>query len=1244
MEKNFIEKHLLIVRQIQIPAKLTALLPLLLLVSFFAQAQDSKVTPNVATNTAWVNGGAAGFSGFAATQVAGAWNNIGNVVNSNVSDNGNVTASGNAAVGTLSPSGTLSIKDPANAYSTTAFTGYYIGFLIDRQLTGTATTLLSTFNYTISTYLGGVSTTETATGNTFSTDIGGYFHKPFDEVRLQVSGGFPYVFSVLGNSTAQIQVKNAYLRRYTRTLACNVRTPLVGPGLSATLTSASVGGWALGSEANLEDNATNTGALYGAVLGTGTYTASVKDDAVVYKAGVFGGFRLVATSILGGSLLSSSTVQLRMNGAVVDTRTGAQLLGGSILNSDGTITVGIVASAPFDEVVYSNVDVGLAVGQTLLVSYPVIESFCDNPISNLACNTPTNLHEGDGTNVNFPVHVTSGNISVACLECSVDNPDRVIDNDPNNYAEISQLASVVTSVYLGVKSEQTGGYPAGTFVGFDLEDINVISAGAANIHTITTYNAAGQLVDTYSDGSLIGGTIFNTSGRNLVGFKATAPFSEIRLTVGKAISTGVASTRVYNVVIERFCPSTVPAACNTVVPLVRNEYPAFIDAKNTGINSAASVQNTIDNTSRLIDSDLTNYATITTLASGNVTASVAVQNGGDIYPAGTFAGFDLSNPSLIGGGFLNSVVITTLDASGAVVESVNSAGSLFAIGSSVATGTGRQTIGFLATQPFTGVKLTYNKTVSGDIGEIRVYNAVTETFCVNGVLACGQLTPVTNPNYPVFVDSRQTGFFGIASAGNSINNSQSAIDADPATFAAVTLGATLGTTASFAVANAKETYPAETYAGFDIGSVSLFNAGVLSSMTITLYNNGIAVQNSTGTALLGGVTSSLVTDGYNRNVVGVVGHVPFDEVKITFANGAAVDLGVIRIYGAVFQQFLKADGTQYCPVVIDCKGNILGGSTNPQDKTISAVVNYERTGVTGVAAAGYEVANPWNVVSANLTDFATLYNAASGAAQASLSVATPGVIYPAGTFAGFTIKKNPSILAAALFPQITVTTYLKGAVRETKTGGALADFTLFTQWFGTPTDFYNPGFKATLSFDEIQITVASLASFSDHHIDVYGAYVDTRESTPTTGDGSTTIACSVPDLKPTLLLSPSTTYGVTTVNVTIRVLEINKVASTGPTQVWLRRINNISATNLVVNNSYNGWIYKGLSGGYYKFEHPEGLIAEGVSTRINFTITLDNLGSVGSTSLRADIPVTGIGGETNFENNSASGTWVYYNN
>ncbi|GAB4030997.1 hypothetical protein GCM10028774_07280 [Spirosoma jeollabukense] len=221
--------------------------------------------------------------------------------------------------------------------------------------------------------------------------------------------------------------------------------------------------------------------------------------------------------------------------------------------------------------------------------------------------------------------------------------------------------------------------------------------------------------------------------------------------------------------------------------------------------------------------------------------------------------------------------------------------------------------------------------------------------------------------------------------------------------------------------------------------------------------------------------------------MGTVAQVPFDEVEIEFTQLVSANpLGTVSIYRAVIQ---KA-----CVTPVACNQTKFLNTTD-----FSAFIEGTRTGLFGVVSAdllGSGVANPGNAISPTTTDFARITNVLGVGVTASISVADPADVYPAGTFAGFTISKANLPVSANLFSNLTVNTYLNGVFQESSaTVGNLIDLSVFLQIFGgvPSSDLANVGFVTSKSFDEIQLSVGSFASVGNF-VDVYGAFVDTRTS------------------------------------------------------------------------------------------------------------------------------------------------------
>ncbi len=857
---------------------------------------------------------------------------------------------------------------------------------------------------------------------------------------------------------------------------------------------------AVSNPANAVSASTTDAATFVAVVSAvGGMRLTVGSNNGYYPAGYFAGFEIQNTGIFGASLLGSLTIRTYLGTTLQESYSGnSGSLSANVINDAGRAVVGFVTTKNFDRIQIDQAQtLSVNLGTTQIFN-AVITKFCAESMPR-TCNT---LEQW--ANPTFPVYINQQNTGIsnlACVNCAVKNIANLVDADPNNYSEIDLLGSLGTTGSVSIRNAKTV-YPAGTFAGFDINDQRLLQISIGATHTITTYLDGVQQEAVSDGGALADGGFFTSSGRIITGFKTTKPFDEIKFSVSNAGSVGAAPTRIYGAVVKRFCEG--PAlACNTNTRMVQPVYPVFVDGRNTGVNSLACVECDIVNSDNAIDADANNYTQLVIPANIATTAAYGVTDGAKIYPANTFAGFDIENPNLIGAEALSGLTISTTDQFGNVIESFTSNNGLISAKSSVLNGTGRQTVGFLATQPFSGVKITTSSVVKANIGTTRIYNAVFKAFCPNE-LNCNKLTPVTNPGYPVYVNGVRTSIDAAGCAACQLNNSENIVNGAASLPATLVMGVSAGSTAAVSVANAIETYPAESFAGFDIESATLLSANALARMTINLYNNGTIVQSGTGTSLMAGVTSSLVTGGANRQIVGIISKVPFDEVQFQVANLAGADLGTIQIYRAYVQKS--------CGIPLTCNFNAY---LNSEDH--GAVIDAEQTGTKGVACAGCQVQAAWNAVTKSTADYARIYNLASGLGTNSLAVAVPATVFPAGTFAGFTIKKNPFILSAGLFTNITITTYLNGVEQEVKSNGALFDFSLLFQWFGTPTNFYNPGFYTTKPFDEVKISVGSLAQAADQYIDVYGAFVDTR--TAVNGAG---LVCNStnPDFNVTLVNTP----------------------------------------------------------------------------------------------------------------------------
>lgn len=159
-----------------------------------------------------------------------------------------------------------------------------------------------------------------------------------------------------------------------------------------------------------------------------------------------------------------------------------------------------------------------------------------------------------------------------------------------------------------------------------------------------------------------------------------------------------------------------------------------------------------------------------------------------------------------------------------------------------------------------------------------------------------------------------------------------------------------------------------------------------------------------------------------------------------------------------------------------------------------AVINFEKTGFNGVAQAGSSVRSPWNLITSETNDFASITMSVGAVSAGTIAIYDPISTYPAGTMAGFSVDKVNTLLltTAQLLSSLTVATYLDGVLQESKNAGGLLDLeVLGILSVTTATDPAFIGFITTKSFDEIRISyLPAVGALSE--LRVFNALIDTR--------------------------------------------------------------------------------------------------------------------------------------------------------
>ena len=653
-----------------------------------------------------------------------------------------------------------------------------------------------------------------------------------------------------------------------------------------------------------------------------------------------------------------------------------------------------------------------------------------------------------------------------CLVTGAFDPGNVVDADLNNYAtgEILLGGFLTLSV-----TDPVNTYDAGNFAGF------VISTGLLDVNlfssiTLRTY-LNNVLQETHPGFDLIGLNSGLFTGPYTIGFVTNADYDEIEITFAAGIVAGFYN--VHYAVMEGFCEGPEPA-CNVETQMNSPVYPMTIDYEltgSTGINLGL-----VDDPESAISPSTTDFASFENLANVFDTVSIAVEEQITDYPAGTFVGFDIQNISILGLDLLENMVITSY-LNGVKQEVV--IGNDLLLGAPLLNNSGRMTVGFVTTTAVDKVRFSIAYPLNVDLGITLIYSAIFRRFCEGPPLPCNELTSLSSPEYPVYFNVANSGFTGVLCAGCTLEDPGNVIDNDADSYAEIDITAGVATIGSIAVKDALTDYPANTFAGFHIENVQLVDLDVLTGITIRTYLDGTFSEQVSGTdILLTAGTDLLVNQG--EFYAGFVTSAPFDEIQINLTNVGMVNIGTTRIYETIISAF--------CPAVIECDTNYF--LNTPE---FPVYIDYQLTGMDGVACALCEVEDADEVITASNTDYATIMITAGVLEIGSIAVRDALYSYPPGTIAGFVIDDVNDLLQADLFGSLTISTWLDGSLQEFAFGANLIDAELLILFINPDAGVYNVGFKTTMPFDEIRISVGALASVINI-INVYGAFVDTRSS------------------------------------------------------------------------------------------------------------------------------------------------------
>ena len=486
----------------------------------------------------------------------------------------------------LGCTGTFIVKDNdvADTYPIETFAGFEVSAtgLLSTGIASTVTIttynnggLAETYN-AITSSMGINSSLLNANGNAV---LGFITTLPFDEIRI--------AYQPLVSTLFTAQVYGAIIEKYCvgTTLACNVQTQMNNPAYPTSIDGNNTGITGLvcadcsvtNAENVISSSTTDYATITLAVAAGSTGSVAVKHHLNSYVLGTFAGFNISNPNLINTNILSGITLKTYLDGILKESSTASTLvsLNSTLLNGTGEQLVGFITTQAFDEVKLEVTNL-IGVLNTTRVYNAVFQKFCVGPT--LSCSTNTYL-----INPTYPAVIDgtlTGISGAICAGCSVSNTNNVVDNNLSNYADIVLTAGVLSSGSIAVKDVLTS-YAIGTFAGFDVENTAFIGLGLLNGASISTY--LNGIFQESSGGNLVSLTLLSAS-RQIVGFKTTKAFDEVRFTASNLSGIDVGTTKVYGVVLK------ASSAAGVTAPVILGPSTAV---KNTCPSSTVNLNNLV---------------------------------------------------------------------------------------------------------------------------------------------------------------------------------------------------------------------------------------------------------------------------------------------------------------------------------------------------------------------------------------------------------------------------------------------------------------------------------------------------------------------------------------------------------------------------------------------------------------------------------------------------------------------------
>lgn len=676
--------------------------------------------------------------------------------------------------------------------------------------------------------------------------------------------------------------------------------------------------------------------------------------------------------------------------------------------------------------------------------------------SNLIPNTETPLVNGTFSNLS----VVSSQSGLIGKTDDFEDKENVIDDDLEARATWNYVLG--GSAWLEVKDNDATGnevYPAGSTAGFVIDNSSLDLMGST---TITTY-LGGTEQESVSGSSLLGLEILG--GKAEIFLRTTKDFDRIRIGFSSLGITG--SIHIYYAYVEKY-ESGPDLDCNKNTSLSKPDFPASINYERTGIEGVNL--GSVTDPQNVIDGNASTYATMSVnVGIINGAAKLSVMDNIDNYSAGHYVGFDISSDDLLSIGLLDKVKIKTY-LGGSEQESYS--GDQLIAGIGLISGSGRNVVGFVTTQSFDEVQLIIESgVVDLNLGTTRVYSVVIKEFCEGGDFVCNTDSPLSVPEYPVFIDKTSTGVLDVG-LGESISDLDNILSPDRNEYATITRpAANVAQTVNITLKKELSKFNENTFAGFDMEFNGVIDLGILNSITLNLYDDDNLVAFANGSDLL---TAGIpLLSGTGRGTMGVLAEADYNTIQLSIDYsilGVGV-LSTIKIYGVVVKAFCEGAS-------LEC--NTPSVLTNP---SYPVYVNGQHTGITGGVNSG-TINKPENAIDPGEEKAAQINFTAGVLSTASIGIADALTSYEAGTFAGIDISTN-SLLTLSVLDNISLKLFKDGTeVQSVSPSSILINVNTALL---TDSSRVVVGVMAEQEFNEIVLYVEQPVNIDIGYINVHGA-------------------------------------------------------------------------------------------------------------------------------------------------------------